>query len=453
MVVYTNQGDTTVTMPSISLTPAANVVRNAAPSLKGVPAGDPAPAKIIALREQFAQAFKGKVAPARLGQHLAYAPAATTWAVGDTRTIYDAMNSGATLSITLNKTVTTPDGTVVNLWVDPNEFSASKLTQTTVDTLATRYSSGSNSVYSQVTNLIGKPWGETGYSYMIPASQPINIVFYSGNGAGWGGFFFSGDEYTVASYSKSNEWLAFYVNTDQLYGTPSSGYINYYTSVLAHEFTHMIHSYQRSVLLGKPFETWLNELCAMSMEDIVASNVFTSGYNAIRDQRYKYWIALGSGLNASPEVWGGLGSNSYVVNGTLGAFLNRQYGLAYYKALFASAASDSVAVMDGAIKAVGGTSYVEALRRWGDSIALFPLATAPAGQGYPARSDTVNGVTYALAGFNGPDVKSLRVLPTTVPSSGLLSHGHFPFLRSNLGSTWTETLTVPANTSVTVVVQ
>ena len=449
-IVYTNQGDTAVDMPSIALAPAIQMPRISNNTLNNQYIGDPAPASIIAQREAFARSFKGKVAPAKLMQGQMYAAPATAWVVGDTRSI--TTYSDETTTISLKKTVTTQDGTSVNIWIDDNEFGAGKVSMSTLDTFASKFASGDNSIYTQVTTLLGKPWGAHGYpTTLIPANQSINIAFYNGKGGGWGGFFYACDESTGCS--GSNQWLSFYINTENIYDSNSwlDLSVSYHMSFLAHEFTHMVHQYQRAILLGKPFADWLNELAAMSMEDLLATKMSAIDISMIRDQNFSYWLNAGN-FNCQQDVWLGLdiidGCDSYAVNGALGAFLNRQYGVAYYKALFASSETDPMKILDGAIKSAGGTGYQDALRRWGGSIALLPTATTPAGHGYPARTDGA----YSLVGFNGPDFKSIRKMPTTVPAS-LAPHAHFPVVRSNISGTFTENLTVPAGTSVTVVIQ
>lgn len=461
-LVYTNLGSSAVTMPSISLEPSI-APSISADTLSSISNKDPAPASIIAERERFAASFQGKTAPALLNKNLMFESAiAPDYAVGESRTItepyaYLAYNTIVTTTVSLKKQVTTTDGTVVNFWVDDTEFGTGKMSQTTVDTFATRFASGSNSIYSLATGLIGKPWGAHGYSNLIGATQPINIIFYNSNGGNWAGYFASSDLYTSAYDSNSNAWLSFYLASDVLYEGSShlSYYTNYASSTLAHEFTHMIHNYQRSILLGKSFTTWLNELAAMGMEDIIASKIFSDGTQKIRDVRYKGWIS-GGNFNCQQDYWPDSNltstdfctSSRYSVNGAWSAFMNRQYGLDYYKALFSSSASDSTLIMDGAIKAAGGGGYQESMRRWGASIAMLPAASTPSGHGYPARTDG----SYSMVGFDGTALKTYRVLPSSVPST-LAPYAHFPVERTNVSGTYAETLTVPANTAISVVIQ
>lgn len=441
-IVYTNQADAEVMLPS-PLVLATSVSGNTGLQTEG--ANDPAPANVIAQREAFASRLKESTA-SDLRKSVVAAP---SWALGDVKQL--KTSDGKTLPVVLNRIATMPDGVTINFWVENSELAAGKMSTATLDTLVSKFASDSNNIYTLATGLIGKPWGPHGNTQLIGDGQPVNVVLYSGGfGASWGGYFWTEDLRTNSSYG--NAWLAVYLNTTNLYDTNTTlaSDINTKLSTLAHEFTHMIHQYQRSVLMGKKFDFWLNELAAMSMEDWLASQILPAGENKVLQERYLNWLARGN-FNIRQDSWGANTLDSlsyYYANGAFGAFLNRQYGLTYYKALFTSTSSDSKQIMDDAIKAAGGSGYAEALRRWGASIAMLPAATAPAGHGYPARTDGA----FSLMPFDGPTWLSSRALPTSVRNGMLQGHAHFPIVKSNVSGTYTNTLFVPANTAVTVLV-
>lgn len=441
-IVYTNQADTEVALPS-PLVLAAAVSGNT--GLQTAGANDPAPANVIAQREAFASSLKASPA-SNLRKSVAAAP---SWTLGDVKQL--RTSDGINPAVTLQKSVAMADGMTVNFWVADGELAAGKMSAATLDAFVSKFASDSNNIYTLATGLIGKPWGAHGNSQLIGDGQPVNVVFYNGGyRSGWGGYFYPEDLLTTSNFG--NSWLALHLNTISLYDSnPTLAKdINNKVSTLAHEFTHMIHQYQRAVLTGKKFVTWLNELVAMSMEDWLASQIQPAGENAILQERYLQWLALGN-FNIRQDSWGANAIDSlsnYNANGAFGAYLNRQYGLAYYKALFTSTSSDSKQIMDDAIRAAGGPGYAEALRRWGASIAMLPAATAPAGHGYPARTDGA----FSLMPFDGPTWLSSRVLPTSVWNGMLQGHAHFPIVRSNVSGTYTNTLFVPANTAVTVLV-
>ena len=44
-------------------------------------------------------------------------------------------------------------------------------------------------------------------------------------------------------------------------------------STILHEMTHLVNFYQRSLMIGSPYDTWLEEMSAMMTEDIIAPAV------------------------------------------------------------------------------------------------------------------------------------------------------------------------------------
>lgn len=437
-VVYSNLSNDAVDMPSgISANTAQT--GNAVAALQS--SGDPAPDFILAQRSETVS---------RMTSSALVKPLATStpsWALGDTRTLQTG--TSLTPTVRLEKIVTTADGSTVNFWVQTGEFGSGKLSQSTLDTFASRFATATPNIYSQTISLAGKPWGAHSRTDVIGASQPLNIVLYNGGlNSGWGGYFWLEDLYTAGA---GNAWLAVHVNTLSLYDTNTrlSSDIEDTLSTLAHEFTHLIVRYQRDIVRGKPFEPWLNEFTAMGMQDWLASTINPTVENPILRKRYLPWLSNKEyNVRHDNDLGSGLAMLRYYdTNGSFSAYLNRQYGLNYYKALFTSSKTRAIDVLDDAIRSAGGPGYTEALRRWGASIAMLPAATAPAGYGYPARSE--GGLP--LAAFDGPSYASNRALPTTVPNP-LLAHGHFPRVRTNVSGSYAEALLVPAGTAVTVVI-
>ncbi len=79
----------------------------------------------------------------------------------------------------------------------------------------------------------------------------LHILHAYGLGDGIAGYFSSADEYSRLARDFSNEKEMFYINLDWL---NSSHDFEYYETVLAHEFQHMIHWYK-----DRNEETWVNE--------------------------------------------------------------------------------------------------------------------------------------------------------------------------------------------------
>jgi len=217
----------------------------------------------------------------------------------------------------------------------------------------------------------------------------------------------------------------------------------------------MTNFYRRSVQLSKPgtdyaFDTFLEEMSAMMGEDIVAQRV-TPGFNSIASGRVPSWLSR-SGFNCDPAAWSADTAApcfGYDVNGSLGAYLVRQYGVGFYKQLLSNTTStDSLQVLGNAIQQAGGPTLPVAIQRWGANIALLP-GDVPSGYGWPARTEQ----GFTLAAINGSSLASSRVLPTTVPVN-LNARGHFPFLRQpDAQGTYQEQLRVPAGSTLTAVVR
>ena len=79
----------------------------------------------------------------------------------------------------------------------------------------------------------------------------LHVLHATGIGAGVAGYYSSADQYSRLANDFSNEKEMFYINLDWLNRTRD---YDYYETVLAHEFQHMIHWYN-----DRNEETWLNE--------------------------------------------------------------------------------------------------------------------------------------------------------------------------------------------------
>ena len=119
--------------------------------------------------------------------------------------------------------------------------------------------------------------------------------------------------------------------------------------------------YQRGVLHGSQYMygTWLEEMTAMTMEDALSSQIDPS-FNNVRDSRFPAWLQ--SAYDCSLTAFDPSLSSScpgYPISGSLGGFLLRQYGIAYYTNLLQNFTStDSSAVLSNAIQAGGGMHRV-----------------------------------------------------------------------------------------------
>jgi hypothetical protein len=383
-------------------------------------------------------------------------PPPVHYIVGDARNFYHEDDS--LRATTLRKQVTAGDGRVVNFWVENGEYGLGLVTSTHLDTIAARFATGSDSIYTSVTGIAGQPWGAHPYDNLIDATQDIDVVFlnFTDDATPYGmlGYFWARNAYKTSSQPRSNASLSFYMDTETIYLASGDAGLREMIATLAHEFMHMINFYQRGVRKTSgdyTFDTWLEETTATMVEDVVGQKLDAS-YHPIRDGRYSDWLAMGD-FNCNPTsaaAFGGLSPScfGYSVAGALGGHLLRHFGLSFFASLLQDDSStDSEAVLDNVLRANGATLEGE-IWRWGVSLALLPAATSPEGFGYP---ELVDG-GFTMPGFDGGDFTSVRVLPQSVPTT-LLHYGHFPAIRPSPGATFTETLTVPAGMVLSVVVQ
>jgi hypothetical protein len=355
---------------------------------------------------------------------LSQTPSLKTWSVGNPRDWKINEKYGATSrSSTLRKQVVV-NGRTINIWVGDSEYASGIVNDAKIDYIA----SNVGTVYTNVVKIAGEPWGAHKASNLIPSDQPLNIVFI-GLGINIGGYFHSINNYI--GYSGSNEAVVIFIGVGSITGN--------ILSTIAHELTHAINFYQRYVLMGSSnhYASFLNEMTAVMMEDVIADKI---SHNAASG-RYRNWLR-------TPLYHCNIGEGAcdvYAMGGSFGAFLLRQHGIDFYKTLLRANGS-SMDVFATALKNYGGLEL--ALRNWGASIAMFPAVTAPKGFGYPARNND-NG--FNLWAFDGNSYKSSRTLPISSPKS-LAPNAHFPFLRTT-GNIYNESFVVPKGVSVSIVVQ
>lgn len=385
--------------------------------------------------------------------------ASPPYAVADQRQIYLYDHSQRTVKLVTQRSAS--DGTMVNLWVEVSELSPSRITAELAQRMEDKFAAPGG-IYDLLVRTGGPLWGEHPYGELIAGSgQPVDIflVNFDGNGKPYGtiGYFWGMNNFKKDAGDRtwSNESLSLYLDTESLYLDGEAG-VKQIATTMAHEGMHMQNFYRRSVKMGSKyaFATWLEEMSALMMEDWASFNIDPS-HNAIRDSRFPYYLAYnGAGsYNCMLSEWTPMGANceSYALTGSFGGFLNRQLGLDFYKSLLNSTGiEDSTAILEAAIKSTRPASGTgQELRRFSATAAgVIPLGAGLAEYSMPARSE---------GGFSLPaiDPSSLgrdkRALPQAVPD-WLRKTGSFPVARPNVKGTYTETVRVPAGTTLSVVV-
>ena len=250
---------------------------------------------------------------------------------------------------------------------------------------------GSTGAIARMASLLGNVWGPHASVGMISddtAPQDVNIVIVSPTDAPWAGYFSGGNSFKKSVVADSNEAVAFFVNADIV-----NKDIQFANSTLVHELTHMVNWYERSVRRGLPrHNTWMEEMSAMMTEDVLSSTLTDKNglpYNKITGLRLPYYLSTGAGLSMVNWVELKDASGHYGMAGSLGAYLNRRFGLGIYKDMVTECTgTSSWDCLDNLIKKYNGPGMVQVFNEFG--AAVFGLATNrdPASQfTYPARVD------------------------------------------------------------------
>ena len=387
---------------------------------------------------------------------LSFAPA-----IGTSRSWIDNFPATpATYAASVQFVCPLPGGRNVVWWVDPTIVSSGKFTaaawSAALTTMQASYC-GSNGGLAQINTLLGDVWGSAAANFTNVIQdtpvQDINVVLLNvPASSAWSGYFFGGNNLLKTSSATSNEALAFFINADQIKVD-----LNFATSTLLHESTHMVNFYQRTVARGVAHDTWLEETSAMMTEDIVVPAVL-GGYNKILSVRLPSYLVTGG--NVSYVNWPTLANSApnYAIGGGFGAFLNRRYGLSIYQQLVTSCADGvpatpaltSYACLERLIKAAGGISFGDEFARFGATVfGQLPAVGSPAAYGYPG---TVAGA-YQLQAKN---LATLPIGPAAPLALGYAATSH-TYRRDVVGAGKTSYVrngvAVPANTTLMVIIK
>lgn len=375
---------------------------------------------------------------------------------GDVRTFYHEDDSLRTA--TLVRTDSASDGTTVNFWVENSENNPSKVSSAIVNALYAGFVPGGK-IYDLLKQTGGPFWGPHQFSALISGSvsQPIDIVIlnFDNDSKPFGlvGYFFARNALTVAASPFSNQSPSLYLDSESLYLGGQSG-LTSMLMTMAHEGTHMQNFYRRAVVKGQDYayDTWLEEATALMMEDFVSQSIDPT-YNPIRDVRFPNYIDYKAGsYNCSLLAWDPFGAacDSYSVSGSLGGFLDRQLGLTFYKHLLTNVSStDSVTVLDSSIRAAAPTSSLgEQLRRFAATSASLMKTPSPVGFGFPARAES----GFTLPGIHPQTLLASRTLTSSVPAM-LQPYASLPVVRQAVSGTYSETISVPAGSTLSIVIQ
>lgn len=379
----------------------------------------------------------------------------TLAAVNDTRTWYHADDSAR--SARLVRQGTTSDGTTVNFWLEEQENAPDRVSPDILDSLAGSFIPAGQ-IYDMLRSIGGPVWGPNAYPGLIPAmGQPIDIVIlnFDRNGEPLGllGYFHGRNAIVrdAADNPYSNESVSLYLDAETLYlGGPVAFREMHMT--MAHEAMHMQNFYRRGVLRGARhvFDRWLEEASATMMEDF-ASHTVDPAHHSIRDLQFPgYVVGNMYNCNLTSTAAPFSACDTYAVGGSFGGFLNRQLGLDFYRNLLNDFSStSSTMVLESAIRSTAPSSSIgDQLRRFAATSGALMRSPSPAGFGFPARVDG----GFTLPAIDPQAYLPLRTLIQSVPRL-LEPYGSLPISRGAVNGAFSETVTIPPGTTLSIVVQ
>ena len=181
--------------------------------------------------------------------------------------------------------------------------------------------------------------------------------------------------------------------------------------VLAHEFQHMIHFYQKPVLRDTGSPAWLNEMSSEVAQDLIADKLMDDGPRGVAYDD----ATAGEPANLRgrlPEFnffndirvtsWQGTLAN-YSINYALGAYLAHTYGAALFSDIVQSDRA-GVDAIEGALDGLGrDVSFGDVLANWAAATLLSDNTAAPAPYRYNPGTWTTShagGIDYRLGSID-----------------------------------------------------
>jgi hypothetical protein len=331
----------------------------------------------------------------------------------------------------------------LNIWVADDMWGAPYVTLDMVTALANKFlkSGLDNDIYDWVTNIYGEEWGslfgsslsDTDQSMLIGPNTDITILLFDIDAdrspdGGVVGYFWAKDNFKESVVHYSNERIMFYIDAVMLANADGGAWAitdkwpSIVISVLSHEFKHMIHFYQKTIMRsgGSGSETWLDEMCAMATEDLVADKVQVDGPRGVAYDNY----TAGSTGNTNGRLplynlyddysvtnWysGNLVLVSYSLNYALGAYLSRNYGGAeFFRNVVQNEFTDEAAIEFALHKITGHETdtFSQVLQKWAVSNLLSDKTDTIDGYMYnnvtplTTFDSTVSGKHYTLGSIN-----------------------------------------------------
>jgi len=365
----------------------------------------------------------------------------------------------------------------LNIWVAEDSFegpSCTKskcVTQAMVDEFADNFlkEGDDNDIYDWVTNIYGEEWGSdaaTKYSNLIGANDEITILLTDidnddNPSGGTIGYFWSKDNVKQSSISGSNERIMFYADAVMFANDENNGFWQKEMySTLAHEFQHMIHFYQKTVLLDATDDTWINEMLSETTEDLIATKIqhtgprgvaYTDGSAGDTGNRNGRYPIFNENNTISLTTWNNSMADYSKVN-AFGTFLTRNYGGA--KVLHDIMYNKKE--HEDAIETAIGKSFDDLLKEWGIAVMLSDRTDAKKDQySYNTGDFTVNeklGTIYKMGAINFFNYSSQPTISSNIGT--VKPQGNYYYkVGDNLTGNVTIDLTLDTNTKATLIVK
>ena len=228
------------------------------------------------------------------------------------------------------------DPRTLNIWIEDVVADAGVISEEVLDRLQERI----RITYDRVTRIAGPIWGGTPYEDIIGDDKELNVVLVDRlNVLGYVNYT---DTYVRHYYpdipvvQQSNEALAVYMHARSVYA-PDNVYADFIQG-FSHELTHLVFWFYRSLLPTEDhaFDSWLNELAAEAMKDLV----YHPGdpERSDTETRFRNWLYWGQrgGFNCDLRDMYPIPSPDqpcygYSTVNSLAAFLLRQYGVDLYR--------------------------------------------------------------------------------------------------------------------------
>lgn len=371
----------------------------------------------------------------------------------------------------------------LNIWVEDDSFDSGSgcekskcVTQDMVNELAETFlkDGAANDIYDWVTNIYGEEWGNdtNGYSGFIPANDEITILLtdIDGNDSPTGGvigFYWSKDNFeNTSDENGSNGRVMFYADSVMFANTDNGDFWQKEMySTLAHEFQHMIHFYQKTILLTEAItDTWINEMLSETTEDLIATKIqhigprgidYTDGSDgAIGNTDGRYPLFNANNTLSLTAPFGSLADYSKV--NAFGTYLIRNYGGAkLLHDIMYNTYTNEQAVVDAVNKSIEGSgkTFDNLLSEWGTAILLSDIESPENLPTYNTGwfTDSIyGGSTYEMGSINFFHYDPLPTIHTTAGT--VQAQGNYYYkVGDNLTGDITINLELNGQTEVTLI--